>query len=146
MNPDIISYIPHRKSMIFLDSIVSNKKNNFIVKVEIDDDFPIKEMSGVPSYCSIEMMAQAICAYNTCYYSTDQNPSVGFMIVVRNFNTELNFFSIGSILEIKVKPVLIVDKTGNFIAEVYLNSKSVASCSITAYVPSEEELLKLRNN
>jgi len=143
MSDEILKFVPHRKKMLFIDEVLDTTKENFTVRVDLKESFPVMASDGVPAYCAIEFMAQSICAYNTYNFTTDQDVKIGFMIAVRNFKSQLDYFPVGSCLDVRVDPVLIVDQTGSFTAEVLLEGAVVANARITAHVPTEEELKKL---
>lgn len=141
---EVTKFIPHRQRMVLIDEIENISKEEFIARVNITTDSLLYTEAGVPSYCGIEYMAQAIAAYNTIYYTSNQKIKIGFIVSVRNFQTQTTHFKFGDQLEISVIPVLIVQNSGSFTCTITCNNEEVASARITAYVPTEEELELLK--
>ena len=132
--------------MLLIDEVINKSQKDFTVIVNLTKDYSFMTDKGVPSYVSIEMMAQSISAYNTHYFSKGQGTEIGFMIAIRNFKANIEYFPLGAILKIKVNPILILDQTGSFTAEVLMEGLAIVSSRITAYVPTKEELEQLRKD
>jgi predicted hotdog family 3-hydroxylacyl-ACP dehydratase len=141
MNQEILKLIPHRQSLVLIDEVLDTSKNNFTVLVKVSKKSLLATKKGVPGFCGIEYMAQSIAAYNNTHFNLEDKPKLGFVIAIRGFESELNFFPLGSRLEVFIEPNLIFqNSSGSFKGEIKIDNKIVAKATITAYVPSDEEL------
>lgn len=146
MTNDILKYIPHRNSMVLIDKIVDHSLETFCVEVKVTTKSLLYSERGVPSYTGIEYMAQSIAAFNTLHYSKDgdERAKLGFIVSVRSFKSEIEFFKEGDVLNIFVEPILIVKNSGSFNAQIKINNNIVSTARVTAYVPTLEELEDLK--
>lgn len=142
---EITKYIPHRDSLLLIDKIVCDDKDDFSTAVKITNQSFLITPYGVPSYCGIEYMAQSIAAFNSFFFNNTQSPALGFIVSIRDFRCDIPYFLIDEELIIKVKPILIVEKSGSFICEIFSNHKLTCSGKITAYVPEQDELEQLKH-
>lgn len=141
MNQEILKLIPHRHKLVLIDEVLDASKENFTVLVEVDDKSLLATKDGVPGFCGIEYMAQSIAAYNNTHFNLEDKPKLGFVIAIRGFESELEFFPLGSSLEVFIEPNLIFqNSSGSFKGEIKIKNEIVAKASITAYVPTDEEL------
>jgi predicted hotdog family 3-hydroxylacyl-ACP dehydratase len=146
MNQEILKLIPHRQKLVLIDEVIDASKVNFTVLVEVDDNSLLVTDHGVPSFCGIEYMAQSIAAYNNTHFNQEALPKLGFVIAIRGFESNLDYFAKGSSLKVNIEPNLIFqNSSGSFKGEIKLNDKIIAKASITAYVPSDEELSGFKN-
>ncbi len=141
----ITNYIPHRKEMVLIENITNFSEDAFEVSLEISKTSVLyKKDLGCPSYCSIEYMAQSIAAYNSIHFESRDKVNIGFLVAVRKFCADREFFKLGDKITIKVKPILYVENSGSFECEVLVNNEISCKSRLTAYVPSAQELKKLK--
>ena len=145
MNKEILNYIPHRRTMVLVDQIVSKDKDNFAVQINIKESSLLYCDKGVPSYCAIEYMAQSVAAYSSLFLEKNESASkVGFIVSIRAYKSSRDFFKKGEKLKVKVNPVMFVSNSGTFSCELFIGGKVISKARITAYVPSQSELEKMK--
>ena len=69
-------FIPHRGDIVLVKSIENKAKENFTIRVLIDDKYIIKDKKGVPSYSIFEMMAQSVAVFNSIHNDSHDQPKV----------------------------------------------------------------------
>lgn len=139
------SLIPHRRTLKLIENIEDTSKDNFLSSLVIKEDSFMYTDSGVPSFCSLEYMAQTIAAYNAYHYSNNNEAKIGFIVSIRKLFNTISYFELGTKLTVNVNPVLIVKNTGNFDCSVFIDGQKVSSAKITAYLPTSEELEEFKN-
>jgi predicted hotdog family 3-hydroxylacyl-ACP dehydratase len=144
MNKEILNYIPHRNIMALVQSIVNREKENFTIGISINKDSILSTEYGVPTYCGVEYMAQSIAVFDTMFYSEYNRVKIGFMVSIRNFKSSQEYFALGSQLLIKIEPILITENSGTFNCKIINDNQEISSAIITAYIPTKEELKKLK--
>lgn len=78
--------LPHRDNMLLIDGV--NYVGNKILSVHatLDSNSPLFKDGQTPSYVSFELIAQSISVYSHIQeYTTDDEPSIGFILKVSNF-------------------------------------------------------------
>lgn len=146
LEKEIYKYIPHRGKMALLDKVEITGEDKIEVLVNISKDSLLCTEKGVPTFCSVEYMAQTVAAYSTAFLSDgSNNPKIGFMVSIRNFKCVQEYFEIGTQLQIKIEPVLVVENSGTFLCQVESKGETLSSARITAYVPESGELEKFRH-
>ncbi len=141
---EITKFIPHRGTMILIDEIIDDSKDNFSIEVKITKNSLLYSDKGVPSYAGIEYMAQSIAAFNSIHFKNKELAKIGFIIAIRNYKSKDIFFQLGQVLIIKVSPLLIINNSGSFNCTIEENDNVLASGKITAYVPTIGELDMLK--
>jgi len=147
MSKEILNYIPHRRTMVLIDRIINKDKDRFAVEVKVDENSLLYSKKGVPSYCAIEYMAQSVAAYSSLFLERNKNASkVGFIVSIRAYKCSRGFFQMNENLKVLVKPIMVVSNSGTFNCEIMIGDEQVSKARITAYVPSELELEKMKKD
>lgn len=101
---ELINFLPHEGKMFLLTRMTSRCYEPFSVTVETDisEDFIFyeEELDGIPSWCTFEIMAQAISAL-TGVYDAEKNiePKAGCILSVSNFSSDREFFKKGTTIK-----------------------------------------------
>ena len=137
MNIDFNKILPHRFPMVLIDSILESSAHHLIAGVSIHKKSLGFENGAVPGWFGVEYMAQAVAAFNglESREAGAAEPEIGFLVGVRNYSAELEKFSEGEELKIKITPVFMHENSGSFHCEIFLSNKSVAEATITTYKP-----------
>ena len=86
-------------------------------EVGIAEDSLFADKRGVPSWVGIEYMAQAIAAYGGLLErNKGKEPKIGFLLGSRNYACDVDYFTIGKNLSIRVTRELIADNGLNVFA------------------------------
>ena len=60
---DAVQFIPHEKPMVFVDHLIEANEHFAIAELVIRPELMFCEAEGLPTWTSIELMAQTISAY-----------------------------------------------------------------------------------
>ena len=60
---DAVKFIPHEKPMVFVDHLIEVTDEKAIAELHITPDLMFCEPEGLPTWTSIEIMAQTVSAY-----------------------------------------------------------------------------------
>lgn len=143
MKYDLEKMIPHRPPMILLDSVVVADKEKVEALVGIHETSLGFSDGKVPAWFGVEYMAQAIAVFNGALGSSGGKPEIGFLVGVRNYSSSEPYFFWGEELKIIVKPNFILDNSGTFDGEIWIDGKRVAEALISTYKPDAETLKKI---
>ncbi|WP_219703569.1 hypothetical protein [Marinomonas lutimaris] len=99
----VTELVPHSGRMSLLTKILDYGDGWLAAEVEIKTDSMFSDEFGVPSWVGLEYLAQAIGAYAGLQERLHGGaPKLGFLLGTRKYTSTKEYFSIGSILTIKV--------------------------------------------
>ncbi|WP_107682007.1 ApeP family dehydratase, partial [Acinetobacter baumannii] len=115
MKLDAIQYIPHEQPMVFIDHLTEVAEGRAQAELTITPELMFCEAEGLPTWASIEIMAQTISAYSGWQgQQSKQAPKVGFLLGTRKLNLPIPYFSLGSQLIIQIEQQYFHEGLGQF--------------------------------
>lgn len=134
-----IEYIPHQIPMVFVDNLIEMFEHGAVANLSIRPELLFCEVEGLPTWTSIELMAQTISAFSGWKgQQQGHTPKVGFLLGTRKLNLPVPFFEIGSTLIIRVEQQYLHEGLGQFACEIdYKNHKISALLSV--YEPTGDQ-------
>ncbi|MCI5829697.1 MAG: 3-hydroxylacyl-ACP dehydratase [Treponema sp.] len=101
----LINYVPHKGKMFLLSRVTDYDVENYTITAETDvtKDFIFyeEELGGIPSWCTFEIMAQAISALTGIHDSVYKiEPKAGCILSVTGFSAKKENFSCGTTLKV----------------------------------------------
>ena len=143
MKLDAIQYIPHEQPMVFIDHIVEANEGYAIAELIITEDLMFCEKEGLPTWASIEIMAQTVSAYSGWLgQQKQQSPRVGFLLGTRKLLLPFAYFTLGQTLRIRVEQQYLHEGLGQFACEIHYVD-DVISALLSVYEPTGQSALKL---
>lgn len=138
----VAELVPHRASMCLLDSVVDAGADWLIAKAEIRADNIFCLPAGVPTWIGIEYMAQTIAAL-AGLRELQQGSAVklGFLLGTRKYSVNQPYFTVGSILKIKVEEVILGENgLGAFDCQIESDANNCkAEGSLNVFQPPNPE-------
>ena len=99
---DAVQFIPHEKPMVFVDRLIEANENFAIAELLIQPDLMFCDAQGLPTWSSIELMAQTISAYaGHKGQMLGLPPKIGFLLGTRKMQLPLPYFALGETVRIK---------------------------------------------
>nr|WP_320159399.1 MULTISPECIES: hotdog family protein [unclassified Acinetobacter] len=140
-----IEYIPHQAPMVFIDDLIEISEYGAVARLNIRSELLFCEIEGLPTWTSIELMAQTISAYSGWKgQQQGHTPRIGFLLGTRKLNLPIPFFEMGRVLLIRVEQQYLHEGLGQFACEIeYKNHKISALLSVyepTGYQDNKENL------
>jgi predicted hotdog family 3-hydroxylacyl-ACP dehydratase len=135
--------LPHKAPMILLDKIIEFREDLLHTSVTITQDSLFLTNGKVPSYVSLEYMAQAIAAWNDIV-SRQFSPSfqqLGFLLGTRKLKLQTPAFTIGTNLEVFGRCNYTDGEMGSFDCWIDHEGIQVASATLTVIQPKSIESL-----
>ena len=143
MKLEAIQYIPHEQHMVFIDHIVEANEGYAIAELIITEDLMFCEKEGLPTWASIEIMAQTVSAYSGWLgQQKQQSPRVGFLLGTRKLLLPFAYFTLGQTLRIRVEQQYLHEGLGQFACEIHYVD-DVISALLSVYEPTDQSALKL---
>ncbi|MEB6480396.1 ApeP family dehydratase [Acinetobacter vivianii] len=137
MKLDAIQYIPHEQPMVFIDHLVEANDGYAIAELTIRPELMFCEAAGLPTWTSIEIMAQTISAYSGWMgQQLQQAPKVGFLLGTRKLQLPFAYFAVGQTLKIRVEQQYLHEGLGQFSCEIHCNEQ-VISAMLSVYEPTD---------
>ena len=129
---DALPLIPHEKPMVFIDHLIEISEFAAIAELKITSDLLFHEPRGLPTWTSIELMAQTVSAY-AGYRTQSLNtpPKIGFLLGTRKLHLPVEFFEDGETVRIKVEQNYVHEGLGQFSCEIeYKNYRFDATINV----------------
>lgn len=130
--------IVHRSPMCLLDDIIEVTDTDALAVVVVRRDNPFfEECAGLPAYCGLEMMAQAIAAIDG-FQNLRKNlpPKIGFLLGSRKYTAGLTHFPEGTQLSVRVKMIFCDDRMFSFEGRIEMRGDTVARANLNVYAPN----------
>lgn len=135
MNENAQLYIPHQAPMVFVDELIEFFEQGAVASLTISPTLLFCEPQGLPTWTSIELMAQTISAYSGYKGKMGgQAPKVGFLLGTRKLNLPVPFFEIGETLTIRVEQQYLHEGLGQFACEINYQHDQI-SALLSVYEP-----------
>ncbi len=148
--PPIEQLLPHDKPMILVDRALDIQQDTVHCQVDINELNPFfsQESQSVPAYVGIEFMAQSVAAWSGYHAMIKGDaPPIGFLLGSRRYHSECDEFKTGQQLDVYAERMMEDNGMAVFTARIDWKQKTIATCQLNVYVPSEEKLkeMKIRN-
>ena len=103
---------------------------------------PRGEADGLPTWASIEIMAQTVSAYSGWLgQQKQQSPKVGFLLGTRKLHLPVAYFALGQTLKIRVEQQYLHEGLGQFSCEIHYEDH-VIHALLSVYEPTDQSVLK----
>ena len=151
---NISDLLPHRPPMQLITAVesVDFDKQTLIARVDItkDDLMYDESIGGIPSWISLEYMAQAVgCFIGAADRENDPNaePSVGFVLGSRKLSVNIPTYLVNQSYFVHVTSVFYDKNIANFDCQIYNSDNNlVASGAINVFRPDDiEKFMDIRN-
>ena len=139
---DALQFIPHEKPMVFIDHLIEANDASAIAELKITPALMFYEEQGLPTWTSIELMAQTVSAY-AGHRSKNSGgcPKIGFLLGTRKLNLPFAFFECGEIVRIKVEQNYVHEGLGQFSCEIEYKTYKF-NAMINVFEPNEIDEIK----
>ena len=132
-----LDYIPHATPMVFVDDIVAVGDEWIETTLNITPDLMFATVEGLPTWASIEIMAQTISAYAGLQgQKSDRAPRVGFLLGTRKLHLPMPYFDLGTTLKIRAERQYIHEGLGQFLCEIEYQQHHI-SALLSVYEPEQ---------
>lgn len=141
----VAELVPHSGRMSLLTRILDYDDDWLSAEVEIKTDSMFADEFGVPSWVGLEYLAQAIGAYAGLQERLHGGtPKLGFLLGTRKYTCTKEYFSVGSILTIKViKNLQAENGLSAFDCTLHSSDDSDAAARLNVFQPTNaDEFLK----
>lgn len=119
MKLNAIQYIPHEQPMVFIDHLTDVSEGRAQAELTITPELMFCEADGLPTWVSIEIMAQTISAYSGWQGQQSKlPPKVGFLLGTRKLHLPIPYFLLGSTLIIHIEQQYFHEGLGQFACEI----------------------------
>lgn len=142
---DAVEFIPHEPPMVFVDHLIVANDQYAIAELHIRPELMFCEQQGLPTWASIELMAQTISAYaGHKGRSHGQEPKIGFLLGTRKMTLPVAYFAMGSVVKIRVEQSYLHEGLGQFFCEIeYLEHRFSATLNVFEPTNNEDIVGKL---
>ena len=126
----------HAAPMILIDRIDAYNSETVRSSVEITPNSPFLADDVMPSYVSVEYMAQSVAAYSGIKAkNSGGSVKIGYLASARKVDLKVPFFSIGDKLEITVQMIWNEPPMSVFDCRIERQNTIVASSRLNVYQP-----------
>jgi len=121
---DLLSILPHRGRMLLLSRVMDYNLEEQTIEAEyhITEDclFYDPVAAGIPSWVGVEFIAQTAAALSGIRIRENGDPpKIGFILGISQVRAGFPFFTIGSILTIRVRQIERLDSLYIFDGEIF---------------------------
>jgi predicted hotdog family 3-hydroxylacyl-ACP dehydratase len=139
--PQLTDLLLHRPPMLLLDEILEVAAGHAASRVVIGEDSQFfQPPQGVPSWISIEYMAQTVglIAGVEARLEGDGVPT-GYLLGTRRFTSRCQWYGAGTVLEVHSDEEFVDDNgLGAYNCHVTMAGEQVAACRLTVYRRPQE--------
>ncbi|MFV5490584.1 3-hydroxylacyl-ACP dehydratase [Acinetobacter sp. ASP199] len=136
---DAVQFIPHQQPMVFVDHLIEVNDEFAIAELHIRPELMFCEDEGLPSWTSIELMAQTISAYSGFKgQSKQQSPRIGFLLGTRKMQLPVAYFELGSVVRIRVEQSYLHEGLGQFSCEIQYKEHNITAM-LSVYEPADND-------
>ena len=139
---DAIQFIPHEQPMVFVGHLIEASDNFAIAELVIRPELMFCEAEGLPTWSSIELMAQTISVYaGHKGKMSGLQPKIGFLLGTRKMQLPVPYFALGETVRIKAEQGYLHEGLGQFQCEIeYREHRFSAMLSVFEPPEMKEEL------
>ena len=134
---DAVQFIPHEKPMVFVDHLIEANENFAIAELLIQPDLMFCDAHGLPTWSSIELMAQTISAYaGHKGQMLGLPPKIGFLLGTRKMQLPLPYFALGETVRIKAEQSYLHEGLVQFICDIEYREHRICAM-LSVFEPTE---------
>jgi len=134
-----IDFIPHAEPMVFVDHIVEVGEDYIITELYIRPELMFCEDVGLPTWSSIEIMAQSISAFAGYKgHLQGQAPQIGFLLGTRKLQLPMPYFALGQRLRIRAKQSYLHEGLAQFDCEIDCAGEKIVS-TLNVFEPTSSQ-------
>lgn len=94
--------LPHTGRMIFIDRVVTWEAERIVCERTVRPGDTLVEAGGLPAWAGVELMAQAIAAWNGCQVLANGGTiRPGFLLGTRAYRADTDVFPVGTTLVVE---------------------------------------------
>lgn len=127
--------LAHEGRMMLLDKIIKFDDQSMVSEVVVRNDGLFGDDQGVPALVGIEYMAQTVAAHGNMMDKLAGRPShLGFLLGTRAYTSNVDRFSIGSVLTVTVEKIIQEQGLGVFNCKITAPGM-LAEAKLNVYQP-----------
>lgn len=133
---DAIDFIPHAAPMVFIDRIIEVGEQHVVTELSIRPELMFCEDAGLPTWTSVEIMAQSISAFAGYQgHQRGQAPQIGFLLGTRKLNLPVSHFALGKCLRIRAEQGYLHDGLAQFDCAIEYEGQQITA-TLNVFEPS----------
>lgn len=134
---DAVQFIPHEKPMVFVDHLIEVTDEKAIAELHITPELMFCEPEGLPTWTSIEIMAQTVSAYAGFQgRKKGSKPKIGFLLGTRKMQLLFPYFALGDVIRISIEQNYLHEGLGQFQCEIDYKEHQIRAM-LSVYEPQE---------
>ena len=142
---DLTKLIPQRAPMIFLSDVeeFDYENQSLIARVDVSETDLLfdKNLGGIPSWASLEFMAQSVAAYvglGDLHNNPNASPAVGFVLGSRKISVSSPVYLVNHSYFIHVKSMFCDQNIASFDCQIVdADNNVIASGALNAFRPDD---------
>lgn len=137
-NHPLHDLLPHKPPMILIDDIIEHGPDHIHTILTIRDCIPFYKDGLVPTYVSLEYMAQTVAVWSGLM-GQQQNlpPKIGFLLGTRQLRLNASHFKNGDILHVFGNLKFNDGEMASFDCRVDVNGNTIASALLNVFQPKD---------
>ncbi len=143
ISPELGTLIKHRRGMMLLDKVLAHDDNAITTQVIISENSTFFEIDHVPAWVGVEYSAQSVAALSGLTASKmNEESKLGLLLSCRNYKSSRSRFEAGETLIISAEEEFNDGHMGVYRSSIYIESKAIASLTLSAYIPDNINHIK----
>lgn len=135
--------LPHAHPMILIDRVVAYREGYIQTALTIHQNSLFIENGEVPSYISLEYMAQTVGVWNGLFSrQNNKEPNIGFLLGTRQLTLEIPSFKLRDCLDIYGETKYVDEEMASFECWVEKEGHRVAHAILNVFQPKNVEMRK----
>lgn len=135
----VADLVPHRRTMSWLDRIVSVDTERVVAEAAIREDSLFLRGGQLDAWIGIEYMAQAVAAWaGHRAHREGRSITLGFLVGTRRYDAHRQSFRVGECLRIEADCELMGNNgLGMFTCRILVGGELAAAASLSVFEPPE---------
>lgn len=128
-------FILHRSPMVLIDELVDFGENFAVARLTIQPNLMFCEAQGLPTWASIEIMAQTVSLFAGVQgHLRGEPPKIGYLLGTRKLQLSMPYFKMNSELLIRAEQQYIHDGLGMFYCQIETEQHQIQT-TLSVYEP-----------
>lgn len=138
--PSVERLIPHRGGLKLIDRVFSADDKTLVATTRVTDAWPLLTEGRISPVMALEVIAQAVAAWDGFQKGAQFEPSIGFLVGVKDANFFTAGLEVGAELTVSVTSLSVIQSYGIFEGHLFAGSELICRAVIQVFTPEEDVL------
>ena len=138
--PSVERLIPHRGGLKLIDRILSADEKTLVATTRVTDAWPLLTEGRISPVMALEVIAQAVAAWDGFQKGAKPEPSIGLLVGVKDAVFFTEGLEVGTDLTVAVTSISVIQSYGVFEGNLFAGSELICRAVVQVFTPEEDVL------